>query len=404
MNQWLSVIGISEEGALALTPKALELIKNAEYIVGGERHFKLVDSVISGNTPRLIWKTPLISTIDDINSHKNNPVVVLATGDPMAFGVGRTLARYYSSDEMLILPAPSAFSLACARLAWAVEETLCISLHGRPIKTLRAHLGIRKKILALSNDGKTPSMVALELEELGYGESLMTVYENMGNSHEKVSQQTAMNWGGKSVADLNIIAIECRGTTNTKRFSDGGGIPDRAFYNNGQLTKREIRIITLAALKPMLGGLLWDIGAGSGSISIEWLLANPNNEAIAIEQRADGCESIMRNASNLGVPRLRIEQVRAPKSLDKIPSPDAIFIGGGVSIPDVLEISWSRLKIGGCLVANTVTTIGEETLIKFHRKYGGNLTRMMISRATPMGQHIGWRPLSPITQLEITKS
>jgi len=400
MTRWLSVVGLGEDGYAALAPAAQAIVTTAEVVVGGARHFALADAGIEGNAERVTWRRPLVDTMNDIRAHEGKRVVVLATGDPMAFGIGVTLARHFSHDEMLMLPAPSAFSLACARLGWPATQVDCITLHGRPLETLRPHLAPGNRVLALSDDGTTPAKVAAELVALGYSESEMTVFEHMGGEQENSLRHTASTWPAEPVADLNTIAIECTGSDRTKRFMGGPGLPDRAFENTGQLTKREVRAVTLAALRPTPGALLWDIGAGAGSVGIEWLLAHPTTEAIALERKPEGCAMIARNAAALGVPRLKVEQGRAPEALELLPSPDAAFVGGAVSVPGVLETCWARLKPGGRLVANAVTTGGEAALARFHDENGGRMCRIAISRVGEMGQHAGWRAMTPVTQLE----
>ena len=403
MTRWLSVIGLGEDGADALAPAARTLLQTAEVVIGGERHFALAEAAIDGGAERIVWRRPLIDTMEDIRSHEGKRVVVLATGDPMAFGIGVTLARHFTGEEMLMLPAPSAFSLACARLGWPTTRVDCITLHGRPIETLRPHLATGNRILALSDDGTTPAHVAAELVALGYGRSRLTVFEHMGGGAEQVHEGAAADWPDAPVADLNTIAIECAGDAAAKRFAGGPGLPDRAYENTGQLTKREVRAVSLAALRPTPGGLLWDVGAGAGSIGIEWLLAHPANEAIALERKPESCAMIARNATALGVPRLKVEQGQAPESLELMPDPDAAFVGGAIAVPGVLETCWARLRPGGRLVANAVTISGEAALFAFQEDNGGRLTRIAISRAGPMGPHTGWRALNPVTQLEAVK-
>ena len=362
-----------------------------------------MNSIIPDDIPKILWKSPISDSISEIEGFRGKRVTILATGDPMVFGVGSTLSRYFSKDEMSVLPAPSAFSLAAARLLWPLTEVDCISLHGRPIVSIRSHLANRKKIIALSNDGKTPGEVCKDLIALGYGESIVTVLENMGTTSESITTNTANKWGVSFSSDLNTIAIECIGETKAKIFAGGIGLPDRAFSNKGLLTKREIRVLTLAALKPNLGQLLWDVGAGSGSVSIEWLLSNPNNHAIAIEKDQTSCDLIRKNSISLGVPRLIIEKGTAPNVLQNMPNPDAVFIGGGITDDKILRICWSRLNTGGRIVANSVTTNGEQKLYKFSEEIGGRMIRIQVSRSGPIGKYIGWKSLNPITQLEAFK-
>lgn len=403
MTRWLSVVGLSEDGYQALTAAARTLVNTAEVLVGGERHLALVAEGIDASAEQIVWRRPLIDTMDDIRGHAGKRVVVLATGDPMAYGIGVTLARHFSLDEMLMLPAPSAFSLACARLGWPASHTDDITLHGRPVEIVRAYLAPGHRVLALADSGETPALVARELVATGYGASMITVLEHMGGDGESRIAARADEWTAETVADFNTIAIECVAADRAKRFMGGPGLPDRAFENTGQLTKREVRAVTLAALRPTPSALLWDVGAGAGSISIEWLLAHETTEAIAIERNPDACAMIARNAAALGVPRLKVELGSAPEGLEPLPRPDAVFIGGGVSIPGVLDACWAQLKPGGRLVANAITLDGEKALLNFRETEGGRLTRIAISRARNMGATTGWRAMTPVTQFEVTK-
>ena len=403
MNRWISIIGITPTGRSDLCKESQKIIGSSDAVFGGERHFNIMNSIIPDDIPKILWKSPISDSISEIEGFRGKRVTILATGDPMVFGVGSTLSRYFSKDEMSVLPAPSAFSLAAARLLWPLTEVDCISLHGRPIVSIRSHLANRKKIIALSNDGKTPGEVCKDLIALGYGESIVTVLENMGTTSESITTNTANKWGVSFSSDLNTIAIECIGETKAKIFAGGIGLPDRAFSNKGLLTKREIRVLTLAALKPNLGQLLWDVGAGSGSVSIEWLLSNPNNHAIAIEKDQTSCDLIRKNSISLGVPRLIIEKGTAPNVLQNMPNPDAVFIGGGITDDKILRICWSRLNTGGRIVANSVTTNGEQKLYKFSEEIGGRMIRIQVSRSGPIGKYIGWKSLNPITQLEAFK-
>lgn len=403
MTRWLSVVGLSEDGYQALSPAARALVDTAEVLVGGERHLALVAEGIDDSAEQIVWRRPLIDTMDDIRGHAGKRVVVLATGDPMAYGIGVTLAQHFSVDEMLMLPAPSAFSLACARLGWSASHTDNITLHGRPVEIVRAHLAPGHRVLALADSGATPALVASELVATGYGASMITVLEHMGGDEESRIAARADEWTAEIVADFNTIAIECVAADRAKRFMGGPGLPDRAFENTGQLTKREVRAVTLAALRSTPSALLWDVGAGAGSIGIEWLLAHETTEAIAIERNRDACAMIARNAAALGVPRLKVELGSAPEGLELLPRPDAVFIGGGVSIPGVLETCWAQLKPGGRLVANAVTLKGETALLNFRESEGGRLTRIAVSRAQDMGATTGWRAMTPVTQFEVTK-
>jgi precorrin-6Y C5,15-methyltransferase (decarboxylating) len=400
MNPWLAIIGIGDEGLAGLSGAARTLIENAELIVGGERHLALVPA---GKEIRESWDSPLAKSVARIAEWRGRRVVVLASGDPLCYGVGVTLAHHFDRAEMIVLPQPSAFSLAAARLAWPLADCEIVTLHGRPLARLALHLAPGQRILALSEDGETPASIAALLCDAGWGPSLMTVLEHIGGRHENLIASPAASWGERRCADLNTVAIECRAGREARPFSRAAGLPDEAFLNDGQLTKREVRAATIAALAPLPGQLLWDVGAGCGAIAIEWLRAIRRGRAIAIERAPERCAFIARNASSLGVPDLRIVAGEAPAALTGLPRPYAIFLGGGIGEPGLLETAWAALAPGGRLVANAVTVAGEARLLAWQAQQGGTLVRLAISRAAPIGSQLGWRPLMPVTQLAALK-
>ena len=401
MSGWLTVIGLGEDGPDALAPAARALIDRAEVLIGGERHLAMIPD---GTARRLTWRRPLSETMDDIRGVSGQRVVVLATGDPFCFGIGTTLRLAFPDEEIVTIPAPSAFSLARARLGWSADETVGVTLHGRPLETIRAYLAPGQRLLVLSHDGATPAQVAAQLTAVGYGASTLTVFAHMGGPDEACVTERAERWGEEYVPDLNTIAVECRAEGKLKRFRGTPGLPDRAFENDGQLTKREIRVQTLSALDPRPGALLWDVGAGSGSVAIEWLLSERTTDAIAVERDPDRCARIARNAASLGVPRLQVQEGAAPEALELLPGPDAVFIGGGLTVGGLIETCWSRLAPGGTLVANAVTLAGEAVLADWCARHEGFMARLAVSRARPVGRHLAWRPLMPVTQLTLVKS
>jgi precorrin-6B C5,15-methyltransferase / cobalt-precorrin-6B C5,C15-methyltransferase len=400
MTTWLSVIGIGEDGTAGLSAAARALIDAAVVLVGGERHLAMVPDA---KAERIAWRQPLTATIGEIEARRGQPVVVLASGDPLCYGVATTLARHFSAAEMAVLPQPSAFSLAAARLLWPLEECVTLSVHGRPLEALRLHLAPGARILALTADGDAPVQVAELLIAAGWGPSVMTVFAHMGGERERKIEATAETWPLGRIAALNTLAIECRPGPGARPLSRLAGLPDDAFEHDGQLTKREARAATLAALAPLPGELLWDVGAGCGSIAIEWLRSAARMTAIAFERDAMRCATIARNAAALGVPGLRVVHGVAPAALANLPAPDAIFLGGGVGEEALWEALWSVLKPGGRLVANAVTLDGEAQLLRWHGREGGELVRIAISQIEPVGSRRGWRPLRPVTQLAVVK-
>jgi precorrin-6Y C5,15-methyltransferase (decarboxylating) len=406
---WLAVIGIGEDGIAGIGPAARTLVETAELLVGGARHLAMVPPEVlpGGRAELLVWRRPLADTLDDIAAWRGRRVTVLASGDPLWYGIGAVLTRRFPIDEMTIVPHPGAFSLAAARLGWAIEGCTTLTLHGRPLDNLRLHLFPGARVLLLSHDGDTPRRVAALLAETGWGPSRMTVFEHLGGEREAVLSDAAHSWGARRAADLNTIAIECVPGPGARPLSRLAGLPDAAFEHDGQLTKREVRAATLARLGPLPGETLWDIGAGCGSIAIEWLRAVGGNTggstAIAIEHHEVRAAMIARNAALLGVPGLRIVAGSAPGALAGLPPPDAIFIGGGIGGSGLLDEAWAALRPGGRLVANVVSIAGERAVTGWHARHGGELTRIAVNRAERIGAQHVWRPLMPVTQLFAAK-
>lgn len=400
MKPWLSIVGIGENGIAGLNAAARTLVDTAEILVGGERHLAMVPS---GGGERLTWQRPFSDTIGAIAARRGRRVVVLASGDPSWYGVGAVLARHFPIGEMTILPHPGAFSLAAARLGWAIADCAVLSLHGRPVDTLRLHLAPHRRLLLLSEDGTTPRAVAHLLTELGWGPTRLTVFEHLGGPREAMLSEEAQHWGERQSADLNTIALECRAGPEARPLSRFAGLPDDAFEHDGQLTKREVRAMTLAVLAPLPGERLWDVGAGCGSIAIEWLRAIEGGDAVTIERDPDRAAMIARNAAALGVPGLNIVTGTAPQVLAGLDAPDAVFIGGGIADPELLPTAWDALRPGGRLVANIVSLAGERMLLDWQARYGGVLTRIAVSHVAPLGMQEAWRPLLPVTQLAATK-
>ncbi|MSO68808.1 MAG: precorrin-6y C5,15-methyltransferase (decarboxylating) subunit CbiE [Alphaproteobacteria bacterium] len=400
MTLWLHVIGIGEDGLDGVSAASRALIASAELIVGGTRHLAMVKA---GNAARLAWRQPLADTMPDLLRARGKRVVVLATGDPLCYGIGTQLLRHIPLDEIRLIPAPSAYSLAGARLGWDAAAIDRVTVHGRPIETLRRYFAPGAKLLVLAHDGATPAEAARLLVEAGYAQSELTVFEHMGGEKERRIDGIAAEWQEPRGADFTTVAIHCIAGPRAKRFRGAPGLPDHAFESDGTITKREVRAVTLAMLAPHPGAVLWDVGAGSGSVAIEWLLQEPRAEAIAIEREPARIALIARNAEALGTPELEIEQGEAPSVLDTLPDPDVVFIGGGLSAPELIETCFERLKPGGRLVANAVTLEAEATLIRARERFGGTLARLAISRADALGPFSAWRPLMPVTQYAVTK-
>ncbi|AWI58929.1 precorrin-6Y C5,15-methyltransferase (decarboxylating) [Sinorhizobium fredii] len=399
---WLTVIGIGEDGVAGLGDEAKRLIAAAPVVFGGIRHIELAASLIRGE--REAWQSPFEKSVEAIISRRGSPVVVLASGDPFLYGVGATLARRIEASEMRTIPAPSAFSLAAARLGWALQEAATVSLHGRPLDLIRPHLQPGARVLALTSDGNGPNALAGLLSESGFGQSWLTVLEALGGERERVSRHVASSFTLEKVNALNVCAIEVVADAGSRVLPLASGRDDALFEHDGQITKREVRALTLSALAPRKGELLWDIGAGSGSIAIEWMLADPAMRAIAVEASPERAARIGRNAARFGVPGLSVVEGQAPHALRGLTRPDVIFIGGGGSEAGVMEAAIAALPSGGRLVANAVTTEMEAVLLAHHAGLGGSLIRIDIARASPVGTMTGWRPAMPVTQWSWVKA
>jgi precorrin-6B C5,15-methyltransferase / cobalt-precorrin-6B C5,C15-methyltransferase len=393
---WLTIVGIGEDGLEGLGSEAKRRVANAAFVFGGKRHLALVSEIITGAARP--WPTPFDTEMQAVVEERGSQVCVLATGDPFCHGVGSTLARRIPIAEMTVFPAPSAFSLAAGRLGWSLQDVETISLHGKSIDLIRPLLHPGARILALTSDAEGPDAVGKLLDEAGFGSSRLSVLEALGGPREAIRTMTAATFALKNINSLNLLAIEIDDESEARILPLTAGMADDLFEHDGQITKREVRAITLSALAPRRGELLWDIGAGSGSVSIEWMLRHPSMRAIAIEASQERAERMARNANACGVPNLEIVGGIAPAALAGLVEPDAIFVGGGGSEQGVMDAAIEALKPTGRLVANAVTLEMEAVLIAKHAALGGELSRIAISRAAPVGAMHGWRPAMPVTQ------
>jgi precorrin-6Y C5,15-methyltransferase (decarboxylating) len=395
-GRWLSIVGIGEDGRSGLSAAANALVDAAGLIVGGERHLALVGET---RGTKMKWRTPLEATSREILARRGTPVAVLVSGDPFWFGAGVTLARAIPVAEMLVVPAPSSFSLAASRLGWPLQETVTLGLNMRGLTPLlRRHVHHGRRILALALNGETPGEVAKLLTVAGYGPSTITVIEALGGPRERIRATAAEAFALADVDSLNIIGIDVAAGPGAMPIPYAAGLPDTYFENDGQLTKREFRAVTLSSLQSCPGELLWDIGAGSGSIGIEWMLAHPSNRAIGLERDAARAARAARNAVALGVPQFDVRQAEAPDALKGLPRPDAIFIGCGSADPNLIATCWNALKPGGRIVVNAVTLDSEAALLAAYEAHGGTLTRLGVERAEALGKRMTWRPALPVVQ------
>lgn len=402
---WLSVIGINESkvsgGISELNEQARSLVSEAALVVGGKRHLELVSDLIKCEAK--VWENPIERTITEIIAMRPVNVCVLASGDPFCYGVGATLARHVTVSEMLVIPAPSCFSLAATKLGWALQDTVTIGLNGRAIEKIIPHLQPKAKIMALSTDETTPALLAELLEKRGFGESKFWVLEHLGGEKEKIREFVIRDSGFGDIARLNMIAIEIPANIVSKAIPITSGLVDDLFEHDGQITKREIRAITLSSLAPRKGELLWDIGLGAGSVAIEWLLCDATNRAIGFEKNIIRAARAARNAISLGVPDLQIIQGNVPETLQGVETPDAVFIGGGAGNLKTIEAALNALKLGGRLVVNSVTLETEAVIIAACKQYGGSIIRIGIERAEAVGSMTGLRPAMSVLQWSITK-
>jgi precorrin-6Y C5,15-methyltransferase (decarboxylating) len=398
---WLTIIGIGEDGIDGLSEAVRTRLRDAALVVGGRRHLTLAEKLIRGE--RLLWPVPLADAYPAILARRGRPVAVLASGDPFCHGVGTSLAALVPPNEMQCFPAPSAFALARARLGWAAEDAATISFCGRPLATLAPLLQPGARVLTLSADSGTPAELAAMLAARGFGASVMHVMEALGGPHERIRATTPAGFEPHDIHPLNLVGLDLRADAGACVIPLASGLPDALFEHDGQFSRREMRAVTLSSLAPRRGELLWDVGAGSGAIGIEWMLRHPANRTIAVEARPDRAARVARNAQALGVPALEVRQGAAPEALDGLSPPDAVFIGGGASNAAVTGHCWDVLPSGGRLVVNAVTLETERAVLACHARWGGRLTRIGIERLEPIGPMQGFSPARTVLQYQAVK-
>ncbi|WP_338698575.1 precorrin-6y C5,15-methyltransferase (decarboxylating) subunit CbiE [Streptomyces sp. Q6] len=399
----VSVVGIGADGWPGLPESSRTVLVAADVVLGGPRQLALLPADCAG--ARVPWPTPLRPAVPGLlAAHAGRRIAVLASGDPMFYGIGRTLVETAGADVVHVLPHPSSVSYACARLGWPLEDTEVVTAVGRPVDRLAAALHDGRRVLVLSAGADTPAEIAALLTDRGFGPSRMTVLEQLGAEAEAAYDGVARDWKAAPGDPLNVVAVDCRRAPDALRLGAVPGLPDAAYEHDGQLTKRHIRAATLAALAPAPGELLWDVGGGSGSIGVEWMRTHPSCRAVAVERSPERADRIARNAARLGVPGLTVVTGAAPAALARLPSPDAVFIGGGLTVPGLLDACWDALAPGGRLVANTVTLESEALLTTWYRRHGGDLTKLSVAHAVPVGGFTGWRQAMPVTQWSVTRT
>ncbi len=401
LRDMVTVVGIGEDGWSGLSPAAAAELTEADVVIGSRRQIDLVSGQVKQTE---LWPSPMAAALPGLlDRYPGRRVVVLASGDPMFYGVGATLVRLFGPKKVRVVPQVSSVSLACARLGWMLAEVDVISVVGRPLSALQPWIQPGRRLLVLVSESDGASRVAAVLRQRGYGGSALVVLERLGGPVERAARSTAQAWGSGEHDPLAVVAIECVADDSAALLPRVPGLPDDVFESDGALTKREIRAVTLSALAPTPGTLLWDVGSGSGSIAIEWMRSHADCRAVAVESRADRRERITRNADALGVPGLTLVAAAAPAALEGLPRPDAVFIGGGLTTDGVVETCLASLAPGGRLVANGVTIESETALAGWYDKCGGDLSRLAVSHAAPLGSFSTFRPALAVTQWAYVK-
>jgi len=398
----VTVVGIGADGWPGLGRSAKAALEGAETVLGSKRQLDLLPAQVGA---RIVpWPSPLLPALASLlDEHSRGVLVVLASGDPMFFGVGRAVVEKLGIGAVRVISHPSCLSLAAARLGWPVEDLPVVSLVGRPLASLHMDVHHGRRLLVLSADATTPGAVAAALRQWGFGPSAMTVLEQLGSSAERRLDGVADTWAHPPGDALNVLALECVSDGTGTRLGLTAGLDDAAYEHDGQLTKREVRAVTLAVLAPTPGELLWDVGGGAGSIGIEWMRSHRSCRAICVESDPVRAQRIQGNAEALGAPDIEVVVGRAPAGLAGLPTPDAVFVGGGLTSDGMLETCWAALRPGGRLVANTVTVESETVVAQWRSRVGGELRRISVSRARPVGRFTGWDPATTVTQWNVTK-
>ena len=397
-GKWLHIVGIGEDGMDGLTPATRTIVETAEVIIGGERHHQLSVNITA---TRVAWPSPFDALIETLHGFSGKRVVVLATGDPLWFSVGARIGRSIDPSQIVYHPQLSAFQLTAARMGWSLADVETLTVHGRPVHQMVAFIQPDQRLIILTTGAETPAQIATFLTERGFGQSQMTVLASMGGDSEQRFDGTAADWAHE-VPAFNTLAVHCIAAPDAALLPRVPGLDDSLFHSDGTMTKQEVRAATVAKLMPMRGALLWDIGTGSGSVAIEWMRAARYARALGIEPRADRRAMAAENALALGAPKLQLIEGEVPAALSGLDAPDAIFIGGGLS-HEVFDIAWSNLRPLGRLVANAVTLESEAILIDLHKKHGGELVKIGVQRAEPVGRMTGWRPSMTVTQWSLVK-
>jgi len=392
---WLTIVGLGENGPDGLPPASRRALDKAEVVMGAKRHLALLPGL---KAETVEWPVPFADGLPILRRYRGRPVVVLASGDPFWFGAGAVIARDLNAREWRALPGPSTFSLAAARLGWPLERTLCLGLHAAPLSRVRPHLAPGLRAIVLLRDGEAVPALAAYMRDEGFGDTRLTVMEALGGPRERITVSTAETLPGDAFAHPVAVALEVAGDGLCLPIASG--IDDGFFDTDGQITKRPVRALALSALAPRPYETLWDIGGGSGSIAIEWLLSHPTTEAVSIEPRADRAARIRANADRLGVDRLRVIEGQAPGALEGFAAPQAVFIGGGLGDALLTDLT-ERLSPGTRLVAHAVTLESEAVLAAWSERLRGSLLRVELSEAGALGARRGWKAAYPVVQWRV---
>ncbi|WP_228001327.1 precorrin-6y C5,15-methyltransferase (decarboxylating) subunit CbiE [Nocardia australiensis] len=401
MTPLITVVGIGADGWDSLSADARQAVAGAEVVLGGHRHLAMLPPLDARLEP---WPSPLREQLPALlRRYDGDRIVALASGDPLLSGIASTLVSWLGAERVEVLPAVSSVALARARMRWPAETAEVVRLVGDDLSVVRRHLAPGRRLVVLSADAHTPAAVAELLDGDGWGTSRVTVLSDLGSAEEQRLALPAREWRGRKAPALNVVCIECRPDPATPVLALVPGLPDDAFEHDGQITKRDLRAAALARLAPTAGALLWDVGAGAGSVAIEWLRIDTSCRAVAVEAAADRAARISRNAERLGVPGLQVRHGRAPEALAGLPTPDAVFVGGGATAPEVLDICWDALRDGGRMVVHAVTLETEQRLVEMYHRHGGELTRLCVEHAQPIGRFTGWEPARPVVQWAATR-
>ena len=397
-KQWLDVIGIGEDGWAGLSEDARSALRKAEVVIGGNRHHNLAPEL---KAERVRWPEPFSRTANFISSYRGRQVAMLVTGDPLWYSAGAKIARQLSDGEIRFHPQLSAFQLACCRMQWSLADVETLTVHGRPVEQIIPWFAPHARLIVLTGGNADPGAIARLLDERGFGPSRIAVMAALGGPREEHLHGTAEEWAREDPEEqipvFHTLCIECLPSAESVPLPRGPGLPDDAFETDGNFTKQDVRAVTVSALAPRNGEVLWDIGTGCGTVAVEWLRAARDAVAFGVDPNNSRLQLARRNSLKLGAPRLIPVNGKAPGALSDLPDPDAVFVGGGLGI-ELVDIVMSRMRPHGRLVANAVTLDSESLLADLYRIHGGELVRISVQRATRLGGTTGWRPYMPVTQ------